>query len=318
MKKNPKISIIIPVFNEEECIERCFREVSTECNCLPIKYEIIFVNDGSKDKSYEILNQLASNNKCIKVIHFSRNFGQRPALLAGFECAYQRGADAIINLDCDLQDPASLIGKYLEKFNDGYDVVLGKRKKRKGESLFKKLTAKLYYKIFRQLSKTNTPKDCGISRLLSRRVVENILKMGEHNIYLAGMTEYVGFKQTIVEYDRDPRKEGKTKYSVKKLIKLAINNILPYSSTPISFIFGSGLFLGLSGLAMFVTLVVLSIIGVCFSNILWIIMALIIGFGLVVTSIGIIGAYIFLCYSETLNRPRYIVSETINIGENDG
>lgn len=318
MKKNPKISIVIPVFNEQECVERCFREVSTQCNLLSIKYEIIFVNDGSKDRSIEILKQLASKNECVKVINFSRNFGQRPALMAGFESAYQRGADAIINLDCDLQDPASIIGKFVEKYNDGYDVVLGKRKKRKGESLFKKLTAKLYYKIFRWLSKTNTPKDCGISRLLSRKVVENILKMGEHSIYLAGMTEYVGFKQTIVEYDRDPRKEGKTKYSVKKLIKLAINNILPYSSTPISFIFVSGIFLLLSGLSMLVTLVVLSIIGIAFSNVLWIIMALVMGFGLTIIGIGIVGAYIFLAYNETLNRPRYIVSETINIGENDG
>lgn len=309
MKKKVEISVVIPVYNEEECINRCFREVDAECQRIGKPYEIIFVNDGSKDKSLDILSNIASDNKQVKVINFSRNFGQRPALMAGFKSA---SGEAIINIDCDLQDPVHLIGDFVKKWEEGYDVVLGKRKARKGESFFKKFTAKVYYKIFSWLSKTNTPKDCGISRLLSKRVVEDITSLKEHSIYLAGMTEYVGYKQAIVEYDREARVEGKTKYSVKKLVKLAINNILPYSSMPLSFVFGGGVIMSMGGVVMLLTLLVLAICSISISSVLWIVGMLVLCTGIILTALGVVGAYVFLGYMEALDRPRYIIERKIN------
>ncbi len=314
MKKKVEISIVIPVHNEEETIDRCFREVDSECKKLGRSYEIIFVNDGSKDKSLDKLYALADLYKHVKVINFTRNFGQRPALMAGFKYA---SGEAVINLDCDLQDPVHLISDFVQKWSEGYDVVLGKRKTRKGESFFKRFTAKVYYKIFAWLSKTNTPKDCGIARLLSKRVIQDITKLKEHSIYLAGMTEYVGYKQAIVEYDREPRLEGKTNYSVKKLVKLAINNILPYSSLPLSFVFGSGVVLACGGVVMMLTLLILSLCSVTFLGLLWIVGLMLFTTGLILSALGIVGAYVFLAYVEALDRPRYIIERKVNIEESD-
>lgn len=314
MKNKVEISIVIPVCNEEEGLNRCFTEVDKECKKLNKSYEIIFVDDGSKDNSLNILKDLAEKNPQVKVITFTRNYGQRPALFAGFSHA---SGDAVINIDADLQDPVRLISDYVAKWEEGYDVVLSKRRKRKGESLFKKLTAKIYYKIFNWLSKTNTPRDCGISRLLSRRALNDILALKERNIYLAGMTDLVGYKYAIVEYDRDARLEGKTKYGFKRLAKLAVTNIIPYSSTPISFISGLGVFLGFNGGIMLIILIILSILSVCFSSILWIISTMLILSGIITLSIGIVGTYVAMNYTETLNRPRYIINEKYNLGEDD-
>ncbi len=313
MKKQVKISIVIPVYNEQECIRRCFDEVSAECQRIGKTYEIIFVNDGSKDKSLDILCDIASKNKQVKVINFSRNFGQRPALMAGFKSA---SGEAVINIDCDLQDPVRLIGDFVKKWEEGYDVVLGKRKTRKGESFLKKFTAKIYYKLFSWLSKTNTPKDCGIARLLSRRVVDDITSLKEHNIYLAGMTEYVGYKQAIVEYDREARVEGKTKYSIKKLVRLAINNILPYSSMPLDMVFAGGVTMSVGGVIMLVTLLILTLCCIAFSQVLWIIGTMVLCTGILLASLGVVGAYVFLGYMESLDRPRYIIERMINFDEN--
>ena len=274
----------------------------------------MFVNDGSKDRSLEILEELASKHKQVKVINFSRNFGQRPALMAGFKMAT---GDVVINIDADLQDPASLIGKFVAKWEEGYDVVLAKRTRRKGESWFKKITSKIYYKVYRWITKSKTPLDCGISRLLSRRAIDNILKLSEHRIYLAGMTELVGFKQTVIEYDRDERRAGKTKYSVKSLFNLAINNILPYTSFPINFVLGLGLFLGVVGVMGLVALLVLLLCSVPFSTIWWLVAAITTATGVVTTSVGIVGLYVLAAYTETLNRPKYIIAQTFNLGEDN-
>lgn len=312
MKNKVDISIVIPVYNEEESLDRCLKEVDAECKKLKRSYEIIFVDDGSKDRSLEKLKSFAEKHDYVKVITFSRNYGQRPALFAGFENA---SGDAIINIDCDLQDPVHLISDYIAKWEEGYDIVLSKRKKRKGESFLKKFTAKLYYKIFNWLSKLNIPRDCGISRLLSRRVVDEILSLRERNIYLAGMTDYVGFKYAIVEYDRDARIEGKTKYSFKKLAKLAVTNIVPYSSTPIFFICGLGITLGLIGGLSLLALIVLSIVSVPFNSIFWILSTLFILSGIIVLSIGVVGTYVFMNYQETLDRPRFIIQDKFNLGD---
>ena len=309
MKNKVDISIVIPAYNEEESLEVCVEEVTKECEKLNKSYEIVFVNDGSKDKTYDILESITKSNKNVKAVHFSRNFGQSAALIAGFKYA---SGDAVINIDCDLQDPPSLISDFVAKWEEGYDIVLAKRRKRSGETIFKKLTAKIYYGLFKWLAKSKTPVGCGISRLISRQALDVILSMPEHDMYLAGMTEYVGFKQTIVEFDRESRKLGKTKYTLKKMVTLALNGIIPFSSTPIAIVFGLGIFFDFLGVASLLTFAVLSIVGVCFSSMWWILSAITLSTGIIVTAIGIIGAYVALSYTEVLNRPKYIVSKTMN------
>lgn len=312
--KKVKVSIVIAAYNEEESIKMCYEQVNEQCLKLNKDYEIIFVNDGSKDNTLNILADIAQQNKKVKVINFSRNFGQRPALLAGFE---KSTGDVVINLDADLQDPVFLIDEFVKKWEEGFDVVLAKRKKRKGESWFKKLTSKLYYKLYKKITNSNTPLDCGISRLLSRKVVNHIVSMPEHNIYLAGLTEFVGFKQTVVEYDRDERKFGKTKYGLKSLMNLAVNNIMPYTSAPVNFVLGLGAFLSFAGIAMAVTFTILLLCGVGFSNLWWLGTALTALSGVITFSVGIVGMYVVRVYVESLNRPKYIVAQTYNLGDCD-
>lgn len=315
MKKNEvDVTILIAVYNEEEGINYCFEEVNKECLKLNKSYEIIFVNDGSKDNSLQLLKQIAEKHNFVKVISLSRNFGQRPALLAGFEHA---SGKVIINMDADLQDPVSLISDFVNKWEEGYDVVLAQRNVRKGESFFKKYTSTLFNKIFKKVTNTNIPKNCGITRLLSRRVVESILKMPEKNIYLAGATEYVGFKQAVIKFDRDERKFGKTKYNVKKLVTLAVNNILPYTAFPIIFIFGLSLFLGFAGVMMLLVQGIVALCSVKVSGLLWLIATLITLTGLTIFSVSMVGTYVLKTYTEALNRPRFIISEKYNLGDNN-
>ena len=315
MKNKVEVSIVVALYNEEKVILDCFNQINSECKTLNKKYEIIFVNDGSTDNSLEILKQIAQQNNFVKIVNLSRNFGQRPAIMAGYKFAT---GNVIINMDADMQDPASLITKFIDKWQEGFDVVLAKRKNRKGETFFKRFSSKLYYRTFQRLTKSKTPLDCGITRLISKKVLNHILSMPEHNIYLAGMTEFVGFKQTYIEYDRVGRKQGNTKYTKKDLVKLAVNNIMPYSNAPIYFILKLSIFLILSGILMLASLATLSICKVSFISALWVIASMLTLTGVAVLSIGIIGFYVILSYTETLNRPKYIISETYNIGdEND-
>lgn len=313
--KNEKeiiVSMVIPVYNEEESINICYKAVSEELQKLNKTYEIIFVNDGSSDNSTSILEELAKSDENVKVINFSRNFGQQAALFAGFKMS---SGKVVINLDCDLQDPVSLISDFLQKWEEGYDIVLAKRRSRKGETFFKKITSKLFYRFFRWLSGTKLPLDCGIARLLSKRVVETLLQMPEHNKYLHGLTEIVGFKSTVIDFDRDERKFGKTKYSVKSMCRLALNSILPFSAKPLMFILGFGIFLTFASSVMLLTQIILAICGIAVTSILWLIAVNILLSGIVTSCIGVLSLYVSRIYTESLNRPLYIISTTYNFGE---
>ena len=230
-----KVSVVIPMYYEEEVAEICYDRVSTVLKKLSDKYEyeIIFVNDGSKDKTLSILKNIADNNKCVKIISFSRNFGHQAAVTAGIK--YVTG-DAVVIMDADLQDPPELIPEMLKLWEDGNDVIYGKRKTRKGESVFKRLTAQMFYSFLNAMSEVEIPKNTGDFRLVDRKVIDVINSLPEHNKFLRGLFSWVGFEQKEFLYNRPKRELGKTKYPLKKMFKLASDGILSFSSKPLKLV----------------------------------------------------------------------------------
>ena len=212
-----KYSVIIPVYNEEKVLDRCYKEVKETAEKFDDSYEIIFINDGSRDQSLDMLKIIAKNDKTVKVISFSRNFGHQPAVTAGMK---EANGQALIILDADLQDPPEVAHQMITKWKEGYDIVYGKRSKRAGEKPLKKFTAFLYYRFLARITGLKIPKDTGDFRLVSRKAADAIINMPEKNRYLRGMNTWVGFKQIEVLYERQSRAAGETKYTMKKMVKL--------------------------------------------------------------------------------------------------
>ena len=234
-----KLSIVIPMYYEEEVAEECYSRITSVCKSIEnYEYEIIFINDGSKDKTLEILERIAVDDKSVKIISFSRNFGHQCAVTAGLK--YVSG-DAVVIIDSDLQDPPELIPEMLKLWEQGNEVIYGKRKKRDGESKFKLLTASMFYKTLNTLSDVEIPKDTGDFRLVDRKVVDVINSLPEHNKFLRGLFSWVGYKQYAFEYERKERFAGKTKYPLKKMLKLAADGIISFSTKPLKLLGGLGI-----------------------------------------------------------------------------
>ena len=234
-----KISIVIPMYNEHEKAKMCYKRINEVIKQLNnYEYEIIFINDGSKDNTQLILEEIAKEDKNVKILSFSRNFGHQAAVTAGIK--YVTG-DAIVIMDADLQDPPELIPDMLKLWEDGNEVIYGKRKARKGESLFKLMTAKMFYNTLNALSDVDIPKDTGDFRLVDRKVVDTINNLPEHNKFLRGLFSWVGYKQYAYEYERQERKAGKTKYPLKKMLKLASDGIVSFSTKPLKIVGGLGI-----------------------------------------------------------------------------
>lgn len=235
-----KVSVVIPMYYEEQVAEECYKRTSKVLKEISDKYnhEIIFVNDGSKDRTLSILEEITKKDEHVKIISFSRNFGHQAAVTAGLK--YVTG-DAIVIIDADLQDPPELIPEMLKKWEEGYEVIYGKRKTREGESAFKLLTAKAFYSTLNKLSDVEIPKDTGDFRLVDRKVVDVINSLPEHNKFLRGLFSWVGFEQCAFEYERKERFAGKTKYPLKKMLKLASDGIISFSTKPLKIVGGLGI-----------------------------------------------------------------------------
>ena len=309
-----KISVVIPMYYEEEVAHLCYDKVCTVLKSLSDKYEyeIIFVNDGSKDKTLKILKDIANNDKCVKVISFSRNFGHQAAVTAGIK--YITG-DAIVIMDADLQDPPELIPDMLKLWEEGNEVIYGKRKTRKGESAFKLLTAKLFYTFLNSMSEVEIPKNTGDFRLVDRKVIDVINSLPEHNKFLRGLFSWVGFEQKAFLYDRPERKLGTTKYPFKKMFKLASDGILSFSTKPMKIVGGLGIISILFSIAVL-------IYSLCsyfgqWNNLTpgWTSIMVCITFfaGVQLLSLWVLSEYISRIYDESKGRPEYIIKEKINI-----
>ena len=308
-----KISVVIPMYYEEEVVDICYKRVVNNLKKLSDKYnyEIIFINDGSKDSTLEILKKIASNDDNVKIISFSRNFGHQAAVTAGIRNVT---GDAVIIMDADLQDPPELFEGMIEKWEEGYEVVYGKRKTREGESIFKLLTARMFYNTLNKLSEIEIPKDTGDFRLVDRKVIDVIATLPEHNKFLRGLFSWVGFNQYAYEYNRVNRIAGKTKYPFKKMFKLATDGILSFSAKPLKIVGAIGIF----SVIVSIIILIYSIVSYMFKlNSLtpgWTSIMCTMTFigGIILISLWMIGEYIARIYEESLGRPEYIIDELIN------
>lgn len=308
-----KISIVIPMYCEEEVVQECYNRIIEVFKSIEnYEYELVCVDDGSKDKTLEILNSIAEKDKNVKIISFSRNFGHQCAVTAGLRYA---SGDAVVIIDADLQDPPELIPKMIKMWEQGSDVIYGKRKTREGESKFKLLTAKIFYKTLNALSDVDIPKDTGDFRLVDKKIVDVINSLPEHNKFLRGLFSWVGFEQEALEYERKERFAGKTKYPFRKMIRLASDGIISFSTKPLKSVGGLGIF---SIIISFIILIY-SILSFIFKwNSLtpgWTSIMITITFfsGIILLSLWMIGEYIARIYDESKGRPQYIISKKINI-----
>ena len=291
----------------------CYRRIKTVLTSIKnYEHEIIFVNDGSKDKTLEILEEIAENDKDVKVISFSRNFGHQCAVTAGIK--YVTG-DAIVIIDADLQDPPECLLDMIKLWEDGNEVIYGKRKTREGESKFKLLTAKMFYRILNELSDVEIPKDTGDFRLVDRKVVDVINSMPEHNKFLRGLFSWVGFKQIPYEYERKERFAGKTKYPLKKMLRLASDGIIGFSSKPLKLVGTLGIMTILVSIIIFVYALTSYIFNLNHLSAGWTSLMIVITFfsGVQLISIWIMSEYVGRIYDESKRRPQYIIDKKINI-----
>ena len=304
------ISIVVPMYYEEQVALEFYKRLTKAVSGKSFDYEILFVNDGSKDKTEQILKELAEKDKKVKVINFARNFGHQVAVTAGI---YNALGDAVVLIDADLQDPPELIPEFVEKWQKGYQVVYAKRLKRKGESFFKKVSAKYFYKVLNFLSDTDIPKDTGDFRLMDRCVVEVFKLMPEKHKFIRGMVSWIGFDQTFIEYERDERFAGETKYPLKKMLKFALDGILSFSTKPLKLVTEIGLLTVV--MSFFVLLFALYMKFSGQSELGWTSIMVVVTFfsGVQLLSIGILGEYIGRIYDETRNRPAFIVKSKLNI-----
>lgn len=306
------ISVVIPMYYEEDNVSLCYERLTNVLK--PFYYELIFVNDGSRDKTLFYLEELTKKDDKVKVISFSRNFGHQMAVSAGIKHAK---GDAVVLIDADLQDPPEIILSMIEKWKEGYDVVYGKRKKREGETLFKKATAKLFYRFLNSVSDVDIPKDTGDFRLMSRPVADAIKNMPESHRFIRGMVSWVGFRQTYIEYVRHAREMGTTKYPLKKMLSFATDAIIGFSAKPLKMITGLGVITVIIALILLVYTIISKILGHTTAGWASIMVAISLFSGVQLVSMGIIGEYLARIYDEVKGRPHYIIAKTINLKKED-
>lgn len=302
------LSVVIPIYNEQENIQLLYTRVTGVLDTMNITYELVFINDGSKDSSLELIEKLASTDTKVKYIDFSRNFGHQIAVTAGLDHVI---GNRIVIIDADLQDPPELIVEMYKKMDDNFQVVYARRKSRKGESFLKKVTAKMFYRTLSSITSIDIPLDTGDFRIMDRKVVEVLKQMPEQQKFLRGQISWIGFNQTYVEYDREERHGGETGYTYKKMLRFALDGITSFSNLPLKLASLSGFVV--SGLAFIIMIYTLYIR--FFHNDYvqgWTSLMLSVMFigGIQLICVGIIGEYISRISTNIRNRPLYIKNKT--------
>ena len=315
MKK--MISYIFPIYNESGNIKLLYETMDHLLSQYPqYSYELIFINDGSRDDSLSLLKALQEKDKRITVIDFSRNFGHQIAVTAGLD--YAQG-DAVIIMDSDMQDPPKVSFELIKKWEEGYEVVYAQRRTRK-DTFFKRLTANLFYRTLQRLAEIDIPRNTGDFRLIDRKVADELRKFREHNRFLRGMVSYVGFKQTAVLFDRDERHAGVTGYPFKKMVRFAADGIFSFSTAPLKFIRNFGFVI--AGLAFF-GIIYAVIMKLFFPRVTvegwaFIVISILLMGGVQLIMLGVLGSYIGRIYTEAQNRPLYMISNIYTHRSNEG
>ena len=309
----PRLSLVIPVFNEQETIpelDRRLRELFENLPQVGDNWEVVFVEDGSSDRSRELLEAMANSESRYRVIAFSRNFGHQFAITAGVDHAE---GDAVVVMDADLQDPPSVVADMLETFKAGFDVVYGVRKKRKGETWFKRATASVFYRLIRSITGVSIPLDAGDFRLMSRPVVLTLRALREQHRFVRGMVAWVGFKQTAVYYNREARFAGTTKYPFRKMLKFALDGITSFSVVPLRLATWLGVLAAFCAFGIGTWAITAKLLG--FSTVSgWatIMFAVALGSSAQLLMTGILGEYVGRIYEEIKRRPLYVVEKELN------
>lgn len=299
------LSLVVPAFNEEEAMEQSFERTYRAMSSIGYPFEIIYIDDGSRDRTWEIISRLAREHEEVKALRFSRNFGHQLAVTAGMD---EAKGDAVIIMDADLQDPPEVIADMVKAWEQGADIAYGKRLHRKGETAAKKFTAWCYYRLLNFMSAYPIPLDTGDFRLLDKAVADEFKVLREHNRFLRGMSAWLGYNAVPVEYVREERCAGKTKYTLKKMLRLAADGIFGFSSKPLTLIGWAGLaVLCIALLGLIATIACAAVTGV--PGWLWAMCALVLLDGVILCAMGVQGAYTQRIYDEVKGRPLYIIKE---------
>jgi dolichol-phosphate mannosyltransferase len=304
---------VAPVFNEEAILHELYRRLREVLDGAGLDWELVLINDGSRDRSLEIMRELNAADPRVKVVSFARNFGHQVAITAGAD--YAQG-EAVCIIDADLQDPPEVILDLLAKWREGYEVIYAVRSEREGETWFKEFTAKAFYRIIYRITDINIPMDTGDFRLMDRKVVEALRTMREKHRFMRGMSVWVGFKQTGVYYKRAARFAGETKYPLKKMLKFALDGITSFSYFPLQL----ATYIGFGAAALAVLGIIITVIlrltgsHAFFGQATTLVAVLFLG-GVQLISVGIIGEYLGRIYDEVKGRPLYIVGEALGFDE---
>jgi glycosyltransferase involved in cell wall biosynthesis len=307
----PQISIVIPMYNEQEVLEKLFSRLSSCLEPITHDYEIICVNDGSRDETLERLKQYHKQDNRIKIINFARNFGKEIALTAGID--YTKG-NAVIPIDADLQDPPELIAQMVDKWRNGYKVVLATRRNRPGDSWFKRKTAEWFYSFMNSLSTVKVPANTGDFRLMDRQVIEAVKKLPERTRFMKGIFAWTGFSTTTVYFDRESRAAGSTSWNYWKLWKFALDGIFSFTTIPLHIWTYIGGAISIFAFIWAVVIIIQSLIfGIVTPGYPSLMVTMLFLGGIQLLSIGVLGEYIGRIYTETKQRPLYLVEDEIGI-----
>ncbi len=306
----PVYSVVVPCYNEEACIGETHRRLNAVLRGMGETYEVLYVDDGSRDRTPALLDELARGDPAVRVVHFARNAGHQLAVSAGLDYA---SGSAVVIIDADLQDPPELIPEMARMWKAGAEVVYGKRRSREGETWLKKTTASAYYRLLRKLAGDAFPEDSGDFRLADRKVVDVVRNMPEHARYLRGMFAWAGFRQEPMLYDRDKRFAGETHYPLRKMLKLAAHGVLSFSEKPLLWTLWLGMLWLFSAAALLSALVILAILGRSVAGLVLPLLILL-STGSVLCALGILGAYLARVYEEARGRPLYVVAGTAGFG----
>lgn len=305
MDTSKLISVVIPVFNEIDVIDTCYARLSKVMQSLDgFDYELVFIDDGSRDQTHQRLLEFRQNDAHIKVVKFSRNFGHQIAVTAGID---EAGGDAIVIIDADLQDPPEVIPDMVAKWREGYDVVYGVRARRAGESKLKLLTASAFYRLLRVFTQIEIPVDVGDFRLISARAATHLRKLREKDRFVRGLVSWVGFRQIGIPYERDERYAGETKYPFRKMMKFALDGITSFSNMPLKLASWLGYLASFLAFIYLASVFIQKMMGYTVEGWATIMVAMLFLGGVQLICIGIIGEYIGRIFNETKSRPMYII-----------
>ena len=306
------LSVVLPTYKEEDNIDTVYERLSTVLDGLGLaSWEMVFAVDPSPDRTEELITALNARDPRVRMVRMSRRFGQPSATIAGMTAA---SGDAVVVIDCDLQDPPELIGEMVSRWTDGYDVVYAQRRSRAGETLPKRFVAWAGYRLIKRIAEVDIPPNTGDFRLMSRRVVENVVALEEHHGFLRGLVGLVGFSQTAVPYERDPRAAGSSKYNqVFGSVTIGLNGVIGFSRYPLHVISLLGLFFSTVSVVGAAVYFVLRLFGLGFPNGGAILITVAFLAGIQLLSLGVMGEYVGRIYDEVRRRPKYIVESTVGL-----